>query len=60
MMDNFYEEHEGYKKLKEALVYDLRQDLADIVSDAVMYGMQKMEKVVKEVMHGNSTGGTQD
>ena len=49
-MKNFYNEHKGYLKLKEELLpLGFAEDLADIVRDAIMYGIDKVaEKFVKK------------
>ena len=60
MMKNFYEEHKRYKELKEKLEYDLQNDLTDIIGDAIMHGMNKIEEVLMEGRHGNSTSGAKD
>ena len=60
MMKNFYKEHKRYKELKEKLGYDLQNDLTDIIGDAILYGMNKVEEVLMEERHGNSASGTKD
>ena len=48
-MDNFYTEHEGYKKLQKKLINldpFLAMDLNCVVGDAIQYGISKLEEIV--------------
>lgn len=49
-MDNFYKEHEGYLNLLKELEdlhemgYFLARDLAEVVGDAIQYGIKTLHK----------------
>ena len=52
-MDNFYKEHKGYLKLLEDLDeldetgFFLARDLAEVVGDAIQYGIKTLGKRLK-------------
>ena len=51
-MDNFYKEDKSYLKLLKKLEGEDKQLFIEVVGSAILYGMERIQKVVKLHLEG--------